>query len=710
MQWDVGLRLLTQGLPVITEILSALQTEYSEKLKHKQAVELKQATQRQHAVELRQSQVHLATLQRETLHQFVASQQVLEHWPLGLLPAQLLAAHRSDRPLPLQIFPLPVVVPATHPPALNAHWRTLDTIVTQGLADFLNQHYSLNDAQRPTELLSGGQCNPTLQREARIKAIFAQLQSRPTLILEPEIVGDRLTIRFAYWGLNPQLYYYRTAIAELPYRDILTTAAKQRALSWKATANQLQACGESPDTIRQLGNDNAFNLQLLEQEVRWQHHGIATQELHLPYKTNSQDFATLAQALIPCCRLLAGWVADIYHLVSFGTAPQLSALLPDLTQPMADLSPLPAVLSAIAPSYQQMAQRLATESSQLASPAFEDWMPPATASEPVTWAQSLVEYAMATTPSPSNLQSPSPTSLTARQSLALTHTLDGYAGKATAIAIGSDGQTLVMGSDDHTIKLWHLSKGELQQTLPGKAGRILTLALSQDQHLLAISHRTSSHSCIKVWHLGSGQLLHTLTGHNKWIYSLAISPDGQTLVSGGNKIKIWHLGTGKLLHTLSGHQGWVYSLRISANGELLISTGADKTIKIWHLPTCQLLRTLTGHSDWIRSLAICPHGEFLVSGSDDRTVRLWHLESGKLLRTLTGHSDWVSAVVINPNQQMLISGSKDQTLRLWHLNTGKPLHILTGHTKPIYSLAVSPDGRTLVSGSEDKTIRIWQAS
>lgn len=300
------------------------------------------------------------------------------------------------------------------------------------------------------------------------------------------------------------------------------------------------------------------------------------------------------------------------------------------------------------------------------------------------------------------------------EKVSLSHTLDGYSGRGASIAVSFDGQTLASGSDDNTIKLWHLGTGELLHTLTGESGRILAIALSPDGRILASSHKTSDKSCIKLWHLETGNLLHTLSGHNKWIYSLAISPDGRILVSGGHKIKLWDLATGKPLDTLAGHKRWVYSLAISPDGKTLASSGGDKTVKIWSLqPNGRSqpspLLTLSGHSDWVRTIAISADGQILASGSDDNTIKLWHLNTGKLIRTLTGHSDWVLSLVMTPDAKTLISGSRDNTIKLWNLDTGKLLRTLTEHKKWVYSLAVTADGRTLASGSEDKTIKIWQA-
>ena len=89
-------------------------------------------------------------------------------------------------------------------------------------------------------------------------------------------------------------------------------------------------------------------------------------------------------------------------------------------------------------------------------------------------------------------------------------TCAGHSDSVNAVAISPDGQTLVSGSDDKTIKVWNLHTGELR---------------------------------------------HTLTGHSNSVYCVAISPDGKTIISGSSDktIKVWNLYTGELRNTLTGH-------------------------------------------------------------------------------------------------------------------------------------------------------------
>jgi WD40 repeat protein len=136
----------------------------------------------------------------------------------------------------------------------------------------------------------------------------------------------------------------------------------------------------------------------------------------------------------------------------------------------------------------------------------------------------------------------------------LIRTLDGHLQVVHSVAISPDGQTMVSGSMDNTIKIWNLQTGKLirtivehSQTVVAAVTNSLTVvAPSNPVNAVAISPdgqtivSGSSDNTIKVWNLHSGELIRTLEGHLRRVYSLTISPDGQTLVSGSaDNIKIW---------------------------------------------------------------------------------------------------------------------------------------------------------------------------
>ncbi|MBW4574594.1 MAG: FHA domain-containing protein [Aphanothece sp. CMT-3BRIN-NPC111] len=297
-------------------------------------------------------------------------------------------------------------------------------------------------------------------------------------------------------------------------------------------------------------------------------------------------------------------------------------------------------------------------------------------------------------------------------------TLKGHVASVRSVAISPDSQTIASGSDDNTIKLWHLTSGSLIRSLTWQSGVFqfhreatwfTSVAISPDGQTLASGCLDKS---LKVWNWNSGQLIRNIKGHSDSVNAIAISRNGQTLVSGSrdNTIKVWNLTTGQLISTLRGHANSVLAVAISPDGKTIASGSRDNTIKLWNLFDGKLLRTFTGHLDQVRAVAFSADGRTLTSGSNDKTIQLLHLGSGTILRTLNGHSDFVTSVAISPNGSTLISGSCDKTIKLWHWESGQLIDTLIGHSETIHCVAISPDGNTIVSSSDDGAIKIWQVN
>jgi len=289
----------------------------------------------------------------------------------------------------------------------------------------------------------------------------------------------------------------------------------------------------------------------------------------------------------------------------------------------------------------------------------------------------------------------------------LTKTLSGHLGSVWATAISNDGQTLVSGSEDKTIKVWDLATGKLRYTLKGHTDTVRSLTLSADGKTLASS---SGDQTIKLWNLQTGKLIETLKGHTSTVWSVAMSGDGKTLVSGSDDdtIKVWNLHAGQLRRILFGHSGPVFSVALSPDEKTFATGGSDRTIKIWNLQTGQLIRTLQGHLDSVRFVVYSPDGKQLASSSWDKTIKIWDLRTGRLLHTLEGHTARVVAVAFSADSKTLASASIDKCTNIWSLQTGKLLRKLSGHSDWVLSVAFSRTGDTLVSSSKDKTIKIWQ--
>ncbi|KIJ52189.1 hypothetical protein M422DRAFT_243794 [Sphaerobolus stellatus SS14] len=292
--------------------------------------------------------------------------------------------------------------------------------------------------------------------------------------------------------------------------------------------------------------------------------------------------------------------------------------------------------------------------------------------------------------------------------------LKGHTDSVYSVAFSPDGQRVVSGSYDETIRIWDAHTGTLiGDPLEGHTDGVHSVAFSPDgQRVVSGSYDET----IRIWDAQTGTLIgDPLEGHTDGVCSVAFSPDGQRVVSGSwdNTIRIWDAQTDTLIgDPLEGHTNGVYSVAFSPDGQRVVSGSWDNTIQIWNAQTGTLIGDpLEGHTDSVYSVAFSHGGKRVVSGSLDNTIRIWNAQTGTLIGDrLEGHTNGVYSVVFSPDGQRVVSGSLDNTIRIWDAQTGTLIgDPLEGHTDPVYSVAFSSDGQRVVSGSLDNTIRIWDA-
>lgn len=520
--------------------------------------------QQQLVADNHQTRLRIVAQERETALKLPEVNKIFDSWPLRLYPSQILD-HTNSGYTPLKIFIAPPQVDFDQfGDRKDENIFKFELMLAEGLRDFLNKDYSLHSQIRPTELLAGAWDSKRFHSESSIKALFGMLKTEPSLILECENDGDYLNFRIAYWGLGQDNYFYKT-IARLPYREILEESARRRALEWKEIRDELVALGEKLEEINQLGKDNVINLEILEKVEKWHKKGIDISKLSLQYQVNRQDYEKLCQVLITYHCLVAGWVADIYHLVDRGVPPLLPELLPSLLSDTFDLQSVGVIASGYKQVYQalenercywipelalQLAQSLCHLSDayggklrswaneqldysvntwlQLRQISLKDSTNPLQAMQSAVtvkdeeYIKKLREYFVAVGDSQSLADVEEILNCVANlkhqvtlQHIVLSHTLTGHSEKVTSVVISPDCESLVSGCADKTIKIWNLKSGKLIRTLTEDLGKISSVAISPDGHYLAVGSCQHPRSNVKVWNLNSDKLLHTLLGHQK---------------------------------------------------------------------------------------------------------------------------------------------------------------------------------------------------
>ncbi len=119
-------------------------------------------------------------------------------------------------------------------------------------------------------------------------------------------------------------------------------------------------------------------------------------------------------------------------------------------------------------------------------------------------------------------------------------------GGSSCLVITPDSKTVVGGSSisldetntKHIIAIWDLQSGKRLRTLEGHSNKVNSVALTADGNTIVSG---SADRTVKVWDFHSGDLLCTLEGHSDEVNSVAVTRDSKNIVSSSNDctVRIW---------------------------------------------------------------------------------------------------------------------------------------------------------------------------
>jgi WD40 repeat protein len=146
------------------------------------------------------------------------------------------------------------------------------------------------------------------------------------------------------------------------------------------------------------------------------------------------------------------------------------------------------------------------------------------------------------------------------------HLLSGHKGSVRSVAVSPDGNYIVSGSGDKTIRVWDAETGEMiGRPLEGHEGGVTCVAFFPDGKRIASG---SEDGTIRVWNVESGKETRaSFPGHNDIIISVSLSSSGSVIVSGlhSNYIRLWNVETGEMIGVPFNPSDEVRSITFSPN-------------------------------------------------------------------------------------------------------------------------------------------------
>ncbi|NKB68752.1 MAG: hypothetical protein GKR89_16935 [Candidatus Latescibacteria bacterium] len=227
-------------------------------------------------------------------------------------------------------------------------------------------------------------------------------------------------------------------------------------------------------------------------------------------------------------------------------------------------------------------------------------------------------------------------------------------------AYAPDGRLLAVAAD-REIRLFQTADLEQSGLLAGHTQPVTSLAFGPDGERLISGGRDGT---VRLWDTDQGRELAAFTHPDGPVQAVAFSLLGQLAAAAGGSVHLWDTRGGSATTLGRGRPGVDFGvLAFDPNGRLLAGGAADGTVHLWTMWN-GALELLEGHDRRVDAVAFSPDGQALASGGRDGRVRVWDLFGNSNLR-LDGHADWVRTVAFSPDGQWLLSGGWDGLLLRW---------------------------------------------
>uniref|UniRef100_A0AAX7VYA9 Striatin-3 n=1 Tax=Astatotilapia calliptera TaxID=8154 RepID=A0AAX7VYA9_ASTCA len=285
---------------------------------------------------------------------------------------------------------------------------------------------------------------------------------------------------------------------------------------------------------------------------------------------------------------------------------------------------------------------------------------------------------------------------------------------------------LVTVSEDHTLKLWNLTK-----TVPAKKSASFDVEpiytfrahVYVSKHTQFIKTEGPSHF-LSLFQSDPSVLAGSWLGHTDAVWGLAYSGIKNRLLScsADGTVKLWNpTEKNPCISTFNTNHEHGIPTSVDFNGcdpAHMVASFNSGDVVVYDLETSQQALVLKGQGDGtlsgsnhINKVVSHPTLPVTITAHEDRHIKFFDNKSGKVIHAMVAHLDAVTSLAVDPNGIYLMSGSHDCSLRLWNLDSKTCVQEITAHRKKseeaIYDVAFHPSKAYIASAGADALARVY---
>ncbi|XP_061898415.1 striatin-3-like [Entelurus aequoreus] len=323
------------------------------------------------------------------------------------------------------------------------------------------------------------------------------------------------------------------------------------------------------------------------------------------------------------------------------------------------------------------------------------------------------------------------------------YTLRSHFDGVRALAFHPVEPCLVTVSEDHTLKLWNLTKTvaakksasldvEPVYTFRAHVGPVLSLAMTSSGEQCFSGGLDAT---IQRWNVpgsnvdpydtyDAGALADSWAGHADAVWGLAYSGIKNRLLScsADGTVKLWNpQEKNPCISTFNASREHGIPTSVDFNGcdpAHMVASFDGGDVVVYDLETSQHALVLKGQGEGTRpgchhiyKVVSHPTLPVTITAHEDRHIKFFDNKSGKVIHTMVAHLDAVTSLAVDPNGIYLMSGSHDCSLRLWNLDSKTCAQEITAHRKKseeaIYDVAFHPSKAYIASAGADALARVY---
>jgi WD40 repeat protein/serine/threonine protein kinase len=200
-----------------------------------------------------------------------------------------------------------------------------------------------------------------------------------------------------------------------------------------------------------------------------------------------------------------------------------------------------------------------------------------------------------------------------------------HAGAVRDGAFSQDGEKVVTGGDDRTLKVWEARTGTAWSKPLDTGVKIAKVLLSPDGGKVAVLSANGSLKLYPVKKAGARPLLEA----DRSVGSAAFSPDSKTLLGAvGSNATLWDAASGKPLRVLK-HGRNISSILIDPDSKTMVTIGSDGTTRLWNPATGESIGNLLKHEGPVQASAFSPYGSTLLLVYQTGNWQLWDTKTAE---------------------------------------------------------------------------------